>query len=118
MQAGRDSRRVGNQKVDVEAQVGDGAKIAFQHRAIAGQPDFGSVVADMVLDELPELVPTLPVQAVDVAAISLDQLVAGHRFLPGRGSMITLRRTVTSRSDKKRTNTKNVVSTNSYDHLH
>jgi len=70
-EAGRDVRRRAGQKLDVEAQVGDILEVLHEHVTVTGQLERSAVMLDFVIDVLPEFVPVLSVQAVDVGSIDI-----------------------------------------------
>ena len=71
----RDIGRIGDQKLNVEAEVRDFIKIPLQHLAMARQSDWPAVVDRVIIDELSKPRPVLPVEAGDVAAVDGGEVV-------------------------------------------
>src|SRR5689334_20375587 len=51
LQAARHTRRLADQQLDIEEEIGDGAKVAFEHLTIAGQADARAIVTNVLVDE-------------------------------------------------------------------
>ncbi len=52
--------------------------ITLQHAAITGQSDPPAVMASLITNELLQMRPILPVQAVDIASVDIRKLVFRH----------------------------------------
>src|SRR5258705_679707 len=68
-----DERGRAKQKLDVEAEIGDVLEVLHEHVTVAGQLKRSAVMLDLVIDVLPEFVPVLSVQAVDVGAVEIGK---------------------------------------------
>src|SRR5262249_26983442 len=78
MQTARDTRRFGNQQLDVEIEIGDRAKISLEHLAIAGQANSLAVVMNVLVNELAEVRPVLLVHAGDIVAVDFGEAGLSH----------------------------------------
>src|SRR5690606_22139 len=73
-----DQRRIDREDLSGEAEVGDLLEVVFKHGAIAAQAQWPPIVPDIVADEGAEFLPSLPVQAGDVAAIDARKIRRRH----------------------------------------
>src|SRR5690242_14336989 len=83
-QPARDMRRLGDQELNVEMEVGNLAEVSLQHGAIACDPDPLIVVDHVLVDERVQTSPVLPVQTGDVISIDIGQVSFRHDDCPCR----------------------------------
>src|SRR5206468_5824183 len=61
---------------------GNLAKVSLEHCAIACRADLLVVVIDIVMNELRQVLPVLPVQTGDIASVDVREIGFGHGNLP------------------------------------
>jgi hypothetical protein len=82
-ESARDVRRFADQELDVESEVWDLREIALEHCSIAGEAERPAVMVGVVIDELMQIGPVLPVQAADIVLVEVGEGGFGHRDRPG-----------------------------------
>src|SRR5690606_29464570 len=79
LQPGRDKGWLGNQQVDVKAQVRNGGVIVLKHLAVAGQAKPIAVMTDFVMHETAKVRPVPGIQTGDVVSVDAGQFCWSHR---------------------------------------
>ncbi len=71
-------RRIGDQQLNVEMQIGNLLKVSLQHRTIAKQTEAPTVVAHVVMDEPFQLRPVLLIEAGNVSSVDFVEIGFDH----------------------------------------
>ena len=82
LEPARDVRRFADHQFDAESEVWDLGEIALEHCSIAGEAERPAVVAHVVLGELTQIGPILPVQAGDIVSVDIREGGFGHGGRP------------------------------------
>jgi hypothetical protein len=72
-----DMRRISNENLNVEIEIGYLPEVVFEHCSITMQTERPAIVANVTMNEAAQLRPVLPVEAGNVIAIDVE-LVPGH----------------------------------------